>query len=68
MLLGKLRIRVLRLADFGNVFQVACDPSGYGIGRVLSPEGHSIAVFSKKLSDFRRIKYTAYGKELYMLL
>ena len=59
---------ILRHLNFSKVFEVSLDASGYGIGGILSQEGHPIAFFSEKLSESRRIKYTTYEKELYALL
>ena len=42
---------VMRLSDFSEVFEMVCDASGIGIGRVLTQEGHPVAYFSKKLND-----------------
>jgi len=59
---------ILRHPNFNKVFEVVCDVFGYTIGGVLSREGHPIALFSEKLSNSRRVKYTTFEKELYDLL
>ena len=63
---------ILRHPDSNKVFKVACDASGFGIGRVLSQESHPRAFFSEKFIDSRRVKYTTFEKEfekeLYALL
>ena len=53
---------VPRLLDFSQVFEIACDSFGFGIGGVLSQEGYPIAFFSEKLNDSRRVKYTTFEK------
>jgi len=54
---------VLRHPDFSKVFEAACDVSGYGVGGLLSQEGHPTGFFNEKLSESRHIKYTTYEKE-----
>nr|GEW19042.1 ribonuclease H-like domain-containing protein [Tanacetum cinerariifolium] len=48
---------VLRLPDFNRPFIVETDVFGYGIGAILSQDGHPIAFFSKKLS--KRMQQTS---------
>ena len=59
---------ILRHPNFSKVFEVAFDASRFGIGGVISQEGHPIAFFSEKLNDSRRVRYTTFKKELYALL
>ena len=42
---------VMRLYDFSEIFEVACDASGIGIRGVLAQEEHPVAYFSEKLND-----------------
>ena len=38
---------VMRPPDFSEIFKVACDASGIGIGGVLAQKGYPIAYFSE---------------------
>ena len=58
---------ILRLPDFGKVFEIACDALDVGIGGVLSREGHPIEYFSEKLNDVRLI-YSMYEREFYAVI
>ncbi|XP_038974994.1 uncharacterized protein K02A2.6-like [Phoenix dactylifera] len=58
---------ILRLPDFDQLFEVACDASHIGIGGVLSQEGHPIAFYSEKLNDAKR-RYSTYDIEFYAVV
>jgi hypothetical protein len=58
---------VLRMPDFTLPFEVACDASHFGIGVVLSQQGHPIALFSKKLNEANS-RYSTYELVLYAMV
>jgi len=58
---------VLRMPNFDDPLEVACDASHTGIGGVLSQHGHPIAFFSEKLNEAKR-KYSTYELELYVVM
>ena len=58
---------VMHLSDIFKVFEVVCDTSWIGIGRVLAQEGHPIAYSSEKLND-ARLQYSTYDSEFYAVI
>jgi len=56
---------VMRISDFSKMFEVICDASGIGIGRVISHEKHPIAIFSEKLKG---VKLNYSDKESYAVV
>lgn len=58
---------VFRLLNFELLFDIACDASHVGIGRVLSQQGHLVSFFNKKLNKTRH-GYFTYDLELYAIV
>ena len=58
---------LLVLPDFTKTFEVECDASGIGIGRVFIQDGKLVAYFSEKLGG-AQLNYSMYDKELYSLV
>ncbi|GJV61088.1 ty3-gypsy retrotransposon protein [Tanacetum coccineum] len=62
LLFHKKDVAVLRLPDF----IVETDASGYGVGAILSQDGHPITFFSKKFSS-KMQQASTYVRELYAI-
>jgi len=58
---------ILEIPNFEAAFELAYDASHFGIGGVLSQQGHPVAYFSEKLNEARR-HYSTYDLELYTLV
>lgn len=64
-MVGMLKLQhtfISAITDFNKNFEVEIDASGYGLGAVLSQDGHHIAFFSKTLGVRARLK-SIYQKE-----
>ena len=62
-----IETHVMRLLDFSNVLEVACDSTELAISGVLSHENYLVAYFSEKLNDVRQ-RYSTCNKEFYVVV
>lgn len=58
---------ILRILDFSNAFEVACDASNDVIWGLLSQEGHPIVFFRERLNETKK-HYSTYDKKIYAIV